>query len=266
MCQWRLCTIFNTASKGRLNAANKPKWTVLGLGVSEQRTEAGKTFPALSGAKRELQTIIQSIDMKNGKGIMPGSIKLDEQFTSDAMFDALAFDKNPVVHIASHFSYQVADFNESFLLLGKGKLSVKDLSAKSTLFSNVDLLALSACETAVGGANGKDVEGFAYLAQSLGAKAVMATLWQVDDIGTQVLMPEFYRLHESGLNKSESLRQAQIALLQGKIKDAPTDLKRAELFGTETAKTELPKYVIDKNKPFAHPYYWSPFVLIGNWK
>ena len=182
------------------------------------------------------------------------------------MFDALAFDKNPVVHIASHFSYQVADFNESFLLLGKGKLSVKDLSAKSTLFSNVDLLTLSACETAVGGANGKDVEGFAYLAQSLGAKAVMATLWQVDDIGTQVLMPEFYRLHETGLNKSESLRQAQISLLQGKIKDAPTDLKRAELFGTETAKVELPKYVIDKNKPFAHPYYWSPFVLIGNWK
>ena len=257
-------TIFNSASKGRLNVAVKPKWTVLGLGVSVERTESGKKFSALGGAKRELQTIVKQTDSPTG--LMNGIIKMDEQFTSDAMFDSLAFDKNPVVHIASHFSYQVADFNESFLLLGKGKLSVKDLSAKSTLFSNVDLLTLSACETAVGGANGKDVEGFAYLAQSLGAKAVMATLWQVDDIGTQVLMPEFYRLHETGLNKSESLRQAQIALLQGKIKEVPSELKRAELFGTDKAKTELPKYVIDKNKPFAHPYYWSPFVLIGNWK
>ena len=256
-------TIFNTASKDRLKDAVKPNWTALGLGVSLGRTESGKTFSALEGAKEELLKIIKQ---PNNTGIIKGTVKLDDEFTNEAMFDALSFDKNPLVHIASHFSYQLSDFNESFLLLGKGKLTVKDMSSKSNLFANVDLLTLSACETAVPDANGKDVEGFAYIAQSLGAKSVMATLWQVDDIGTQVLMPEFYRLHETGLNKSESLRQTQLAMLQGKIKDLPTDIKRAELFGTETAKTELLKFTIDKNKPFAHPYYWSPFVLIGNWR
>ena len=257
-------TIFTTASKGRLNAEVKPKWTVLGLGVSVGREESGKSFPALAGAKRELQTIVRG---KDNPGIMSGSIELDDQFTQDAMQNAILFDKNPVVHIASHFSYQPADFDQSFLLLGKGKLTVKDFTAKSGLFSNVDLLTLSACETAVGGANGKDVEGFAYVAQSLGAKAVMATLWQVDDIGTQVLMPEFYRLHESGIGKGEALRQAQLALLQGKIKDAPSDLKRAEVIsGSDNNQFKLLPYVKEGKPPFAHPFYWSPFVLIGNWK
>jgi CHAT domain-containing protein/tetratricopeptide (TPR) repeat protein len=257
-------TIFNTASKGRLNAGVKPKWTVLGLGVSLGREESGKSFPALAGAKRELLTIVRQ---KDNPGIMSGSIKLDDQFTSDAMYDGLLFDKNPVVHIASHFSFQPADFDQSFLLLGKGKLTVKELLAKSTLFSNVDLLTLSACETAVGSANGKDVEGFAYVAQSLGAKAVMATLWQVDDIGTQVLMPEFYRLRESGIGKGEALRQAQLALLQGKIKDAPAELKRAEIIGgAENNQYKLTLYNKEGKSPFAHPFYWSPFVLIGNWR
>ncbi len=182
------------------------------------------------------------------------------------MFDSLSFDKNPLVHIASHFSYQISDFDSSFLLLGQGKLTVKDLRVKSTLFNGVDLLTLSACETAVPDANGKDVEGFAYLAQSLGAKAVMATLWQVDDIGTQVLMPEFYRLHESGLDKAEALRQAQLALLQGKIKDAPADVKRSDIVNLDPNQPKFEQYKVEGKPPFSHPFYWSPFVLIGNWR
>lgn len=257
-------TLFNTASKDRLKETVNPKWTVFGLGVSQERNESGKKFPALAGAKRELETIIKQNNAPSG--ILGGIIKLDEQFTRDAMFQGLLFNKNPVVHIASHFSYQPADFNESFLLIGNGKLTASQLSAKSTLFSNVDLLTLSACETAVGGANGKDLEGFAYLAQSLGAKAVMATLWQVDDIGTQVLMPEFYRLHEANLDKAEALRQAQLALLRGTIKEVPADLKRSDLASKQEDKFNLPVYRSDPDKPFAHPYYWSPFVLIGNWR
>ncbi len=71
-------TIFNTASKDRLKDAVKPNWTALGLGVSIGRTESGKTFSSLVGAKRELQKIVKQ---DNNSGIMKGSIKMDEQFT-----------------------------------------------------------------------------------------------------------------------------------------------------------------------------------------
>lgn len=119
----------------------------------------------------------------------------------------------------------------------------------------------------MGTANGKETEGFAYLAQALGAKAVIASLWQVDDIGTQVLMPEFYRLHETGLGKIEAMRKAQLSLLNGEIKETPACVtKGSESLDQSTNKFKLMLYKKDATKPFAHPFYWAPFILIGNWK
>lgn len=107
------------------------------------------------------------------------------------------------------------DFDSSFLLFGKGKLTVKDLTAKSTLFSNIDLLVLSACDTAMGSGNANEVEGFAYIAQSWGAKAVFTSLWQVADTGTDGLMIRFYNLRaKNPINpKGEVFRRAQLELL-----------------------------------------------------
>lgn len=67
---------------------------------------------------------------------------------------------------------------------------------------------------------------------------MIATLWAVADESTGRLMAEFYRLRQagSGMPKGEALRQAQLSLLKG------------------TA------------SPFSHPYFWAPFILIGNWK
>jgi CHAT domain-containing protein len=127
----------------------------------------------------------------------------------------------PLIHIASHFSFRPGDSLKSFLLLGDGKpLTIEKLRAIPNLFSGVDLLALSACETGVGekDAEGREVEGFGVLAQRKGAKAVLATLWPVADESTAKLMREFYRLRETqkGMNKAEALRQAQLTLLTGK--------------------------------------------------
>ena len=99
------------------------------------------------------------------------------------------------------------------------------------------MLTLSACDTALGGgrdAQGREIEGFGVIAQQQGAKAVLATLWQVADESTAALMGDIYRRRETGLTKIEALRQSQLAL------------------------QKQPKY--------SHPYYWAPFVLMGNWK
>ena len=107
-------------------------------------------------------------------------------------------------------------------------------------------------------------KGFAVLAQCQGAKAVIATLWAVADESTALLMKEFYRLRMSdpSITKAEALRQAHMALLTGKIRgDASIDR------GPRTTREgEAPRFVKDAQRPYAHPYFWAPFLLMGNWK
>jgi len=175
---------------------------------------------------------------------MPGVIRLDEQFTRQTMVDGLQ-QGYPVVHIASHFELQPDSEDSSFLLLGDGShLTLTKLSLIPNLFANVDLLTLSACNTAVGltNASGGEWESLGMIAQRKGAKAIIATLWPVADDSTTLLMQQFYRLHESehGISKAEALRRAQLTLLEGT--GDPTQGR------------------------FAHPFFWAPFVLIGNWK
>jgi CHAT domain-containing protein len=148
----------------------------------------------------------------------------------------------PVVHIASHYVFDDRNSGHSFLLLGDGThLETAQIEDSANIFEKQDLVTLSACETARASANGKEVEAFSDVVQELGAKAVIATLWEVDDAGTQILMPEFYRFRETGLTKAEALQRAQLEMLRGNLKDAAGRSK-------------------------VHPYYWAPFILIGNWK
>lgn len=75
---------------------------------------------------------------------------------------------------------------------------------------------LSACETAVGGilGNGEEILGFGYQMQDAAAKAVIASLWSVNDGGTQTLMNAFYAmLYQGNMTKAEALRQAQVAMI-----------------------------------------------------
>ncbi len=137
-------------------------------------------------------------------------------------------------------------------------------------------MALSACDTAAqqADATGREVDGFAELAQRLGAGAVMASLWEVRDDSTAELMARFYKTYngQTGANKASALRSAQMALLSGEYKTASAanrQLKREEAETSEKIKIDSAKlkaFKIDQASPFAHPYYWSPFILIGNWK
>jgi hypothetical protein len=82
--------------------------------------------------------------------------------------------------------------------------------------NNADLVVLSACETGLGGKLGDGIEilGFGYVMQEAGAKAAIASLWQVADDGTQALMHNFYTtLQQDKLSKAEALQKAQLALI-----------------------------------------------------
>jgi CHAT domain-containing protein/uncharacterized protein HemY len=249
-----------------LLAENIPNWTILGLGVSEKREE----FEALPGVKIELETIVREADARTG--ILSGAIKLNENFKKGLFFNIVSAGDYPVVHIASHYSFKPTQQKESFLLVGDGRLTFTEMEEKDeNLFGAVDLLTLSACDTGVSG-NGKEAESFGYKAQSLGAKSVIASLWKVSDAGTPELMIRFYKLRADNpkMSKGEAFRQAQLSLLGNYANDKTTGAGKnnrgVTIAGGNSGELNLPLFVKDGQNPFAHPHYWSSFVLIGNWR
>lgn len=255
--------VFTPATMARLKDAPGAKWKALGFGVSKSVSD----FAALPAVPDELRGIIrdETGDAALGGGIIAGQIRLDEAFTEEAFRTALR-QRYPLVHIASHFSFQPGDETASFLLLGDGsKLTLARIKTAQQLFGGVELLTLSACDTATssGFAGGKEVEGFGMLAQRQGAKAVLASLWPVSDESTRLLMEEFYRLRNAGagMSKAAALQAAQRALLDGELKPATN---RSSLAGGARAATA--RFTLNPGAPFSHPYFWSPFILIGNWR
>ena len=273
--------VFTRANKEHLTRPVNANWTGLGFGSTEAQTvkigDDEKFYDPLPGAEKELTTVFGT---KDRQGILPGHIWLNEQFTKATFLGALK-QRRPVVHIASHFTFEPGDEARSFLLLGQGEtITLEEMKAHEGLFAGVELLALSACNTAAqqSGLEGREIDGFAELAQRLGAGAVLATLWPVSDDSTPGLIEEFYRLRQEtpGRTKVEALRQAQVALLKGKLDVSSSAIVadkslgklnkngRADIVGVKVPANSR-RFKIDPKAPFAHPYYWSGFVLIGNW-
>lgn len=294
--------IFTRTNRERLTRNVTSSWRGTGFGNSQAYIvdllgDGDKiTFSALPGVIQELKSIFRK-DEKDS-GALSGEIYSDTQFTKNAFYEAMK-QRRPLVHIASHFAFRPGDDSRSFLLLGDGKaLTLNELKRQEKLFEGVELLALSACNTAaaLADANGREIDGFAELAQRLGASAVIATLWQVSDNSTPALMRDFYtaRQRQNGTTKAQALRNAQISLLNGTAdtmllketgnfktqkNDVKTNIKavvvpdaskqiRDSVRGEVVfvSEKDAPLFKHDDKKRFAHPYYWSPFVLYGNWK
>jgi CHAT domain-containing protein len=235
--RWALPLYTAVAPRQLLVAPTRP-WHVAALGVTRQLAE----FAALPGVDAELARIVRPArsqpQSQPSTGTLPGVSYLNEEFTAQRLRD-VGQQRHPVLHVATHFKFNPGTESASFLLLGDGtRLTLGELRAGNFRFEHADLMTLSACDTGLGGgrdAQGQEIEGLGVIVQRLGAKSVLASLWAVDDRSTGQLMADFYRQHErDGLNKIEALRRAQLALRQ--------------------------------QRSFQHPFYWAPFIQMGNWR
>ncbi len=224
----------------------------VGLGVSR----ALDGHQPLVGVREELDAIIRTARQRR-RGVLPGIIRLDRAFTAGAFARALS-PQYSVIHVASHFVFAAAREESSYLLLGDGsKLTLAEFS--DLRFDAMDLVVLSACNTAIGGGhnqNGREIEGLGALVRYQGANQVLATLWAVADMTTASFMRAFYRnRYRLKLAPPEALRRAQLDLLGGAVK-FPSLMQTRALVDPDEDRADA--------KPDArHPFYWAPYILMG---
>ncbi|GAP33804.1 hypothetical protein ISF6_1059 [Piscinibacter sakaiensis] len=193
---------------------------------AEDRTRALQEALALPGVEREVEAIAR---------IAPHVQLLDRDFTVAAFRAAAETGDYPILHVASHGVFG-GSADASYVLAYDDLLTLDGLQAllRSDRFRRnpVELLSLSACETAEG--DERSPLGLSGAAIKARAKSVLGSLWPVADDAAVPLMAGFYdELLRDGRSKARALQAAQVALL--------------------------------RQRAFAHPFYWAPFILIGNW-
>ncbi|MFK7895355.1 MAG: CHAT domain-containing protein [Myxococcota bacterium] len=182
-------------------------------------------FSPLPGVGRELESLSE---------IVPATVLLNDGFVPKAFERELGNKPYSIVHIASHASF--ADAKDAFVVSYEGRITIDSLSEYIGLFRSRDqpleLLMLSACETAVGDEDA--ALGLSGVAVKSGARSAVGTLWLVDDEAAQVISSDFYQgLFKDRISRAAALQRAQRKLIEDRVR--------------------------------RHPYYWAPFVLIGNW-
>ncbi len=202
---------------------------ILAAGLAKPSSKFASTFselpevPAQFKAMREAKITMTELQ--------------DSNFTIKAFGQEVKDTPYNVIHLATHgqFSSQIED---TFLLANDDKLNILKLDEllrdRAQIQRNpIELLVMSACETAVG--DNRATLGLAGVAVKAGAQSTLASLWKVKDSSTALLMGEFYRELKTGkVSKAEALRLAQIKLLK-------------------------------EYSNFSAPLYWAPFILVGNW-
>ena len=184
-------------------------------------------YPALGHVDTELRQLHQSLG---------GTVLRNELFTRERLERELTDPRYTIAHIASHGEFS-GDVRDSFVLTHDGKVQVDQLAryigANRRHDNPLDLLTLSACQTAAGDA--RAALGLAGITVKAGTRSALASLWAIHDEATSLLMDEFYRqLKAPGTSKAAALQRAQQKL------------------------TGITRY--------RHPGYWSAFVLIGSWQ
>ncbi|MGF1539201.1 MAG: CHAT domain-containing protein [Pleurocapsa sp.] len=184
-------------------------------------------FSALNFVDSELQAIQEQVN---------SVILLNEDFTIDALQQEIKFSDYPIIHIATHGQFS-SSLEDTFLLAWDSRININKLdNILQTRTPNqekaIELLVLSACQTASG--DKWAALGLAGMAVRAGARSTLATLWSVNDRATAELMSQFYQqLAQKPIAKAEAVRQAQLTLLHSRW--------------------------------YKHPFYWAPYVLLGNW-
>ena len=221
---------------------------VLSMGMSDFSQHEG--LSQLPGVPVEVDAIAAS---------QSGDRFLNEQVTRQRLIRQRQQVPYSVVHLATHAEFNPGRIEDSYIQLWDEALSLGDLHQLGWQSPALDLLVLSACNTALGSPEAE--MGFAGLAIASGARSAMASLWSVSDVGTLALMNEFYAQLGNAPTKSSALQQAQRVLLQGDVRIDSGQLMGSELAGSLDLPSDLePNFASD----FSHPYFWSSFTMIGS--
>ena len=217
----------------------KEQVLVLAAGTYKQAPSyIKKGYSYLPNIKQELESITLMV---------PQSEQLvDEKFTEINIQDKINAEFFSIVHIATHGKFS-SNPDQTFILAWDKPINVRDfdqlLQGENLQRSDqaIELLILSACQTAYG--DERAALGLAGVAVRAGARSVLGSLWRVNDASTAELMKQFYQQllesKSSQLRKAEALRQVQIKFIKGEIEPNSEEYKK--------------------------PYYWSPFIIVGNW-
>ncbi|HDS09845.1 MAG TPA: CHAT domain-containing protein, partial [Firmicutes bacterium] len=143
-----------------------------------------------------------------------------------------------IVHLATHGILKYKPLDSYIILAGDdNKLTILDIAGYDKMRKNVDLVVLSACETAVekNRSSGKEFISIAKAFATAGVPTLIATLWKINDASTKKLFIEFYRnLKDKQESKLDALHNAQLRHRN--------------------------------SKEYSHPYYWAPYLLIGDFR
>jgi CHAT domain-containing protein len=216
-----------TLSLTATSSLNPQQIRALLAGLTQRTTVGGRPFEALEYVDDEVEAIREQVQS--------AQLLLDQSFNLQQLKTELTTNQYSVLHIATHGQFG-AEPEDTFLVTGQGeKLTLAQMERLIRGMSDnaepIDLLALTACETAIG--DERAALGLGGVAIRAGAKSAIASLWAINDATTAELIADFYRGFVSGqLSKAKALQTAQIKLIQ-------------------------------ENR---HPGFWAPYVLVGNWR
>lgn len=197
-----------------------------------------------------------NIEMAAIQKLWPSSRRLTEtNFTVDAVRQGRRQSK--IIHLATHAEFLRGAPDNSYLQFFDRQLRLNEVSQLGWYDPPVELVILSACQTAIGNAEAE--LGFAGFFLKAGAKSALASLWKVSDEATAGLMLTFYQQLDQEAIKAEALRRAQLAMIRGEIYT-----ENDQLVSTARTETLPPELHWDGKQDFSHPFFWSAFTLVGS--
>jgi CHAT domain-containing protein len=228
---------------------------------------------ALPGTRFEVEALRQLVS-PGRTTLLLGRLASEEQL--DRINRAGALARFRLLHLATHGTVDEERPGRSALLLGRDRLTAQTVLGSWRL--DADLVVLSACQTGLGkDAGGNGLVGFAHAFLAKGARSVVLSRWKVDDTATALLMVRFY---ENLLGRRKGVKAMGRAAALAEAKDWLRTLPREEanrcaaslaggvLRGTEGEAKPLvkgkPAKLPEGERPFAHPYFWAAFVLVGD--
>jgi filamentous hemagglutinin family protein len=188
-----------------------------------------------------------------------GNLLLNDAFIRDNVIRQRQRIPYPIIHLATHGEFNGGSLENSYLQLWDDRIGLDEIRELGWSDPPVELLVLSACQTALGNAEAE--MGFAGLAVAAGVKTAIASLWYVNDMATFMLMTELYHHLDTAPLKVKALQAAQLALLRGNV-----SIRDGMLYSDGgDAPIALPESLQGASGlDVSHPYFWSAFTAIGS--